>query len=241
MSETFSLPARLALLLAALCAAPAAEARAPQAGRRPSPPPAAAARPEPPKLGAEERELVRGSRAAVIAAGFSAAYFDQHFELFRVVNLPGDRRVVWRFRAAGHETYLSDSVGSYTDEQGRPRNTHSVASTLGAAHDIRPAVTRRRAERLMRACIGEFEGGAIALQPFGPRARTALVFTAASVPPPVPSAPSPAGREDEDRGDHIRQGRRRSPTIYLGAVNLETGRCVKGRAQAGAPRREDPR
>lgn len=256
MSDTFSLPARFRppgfrrmsgrlapLLAAALCAAFVAEARAGQTGRGTPPPSVTSERPEFLKLDEAERELVRGSRAAVIAAGFTPAYFDRHFELFRVVNRPGDRRVVWRFRAAGHETYLADSVGSYADEQGRPRNTHSVSSTLGAARDIRPAVTRRRAERLMRACIGDFEGGAVALQPFGPRARTALVFTAASVPPHAPAAPPAAGQqvEDEPGRDRIRRGRRRSPTIYLGAVDLETGRCVKGRAQAGAPRREDSR
>jgi hypothetical protein len=176
---------------------------------------AAAGRPE---LNESERELVRGSRAAIIGAGFSAPYFDRHFELFRVLDRAGDRRVVWRFRAGGHEAYVEDSVGSYTDERGGRRHTHSAAATLGAAHDIRPAVSRRRAERLMRSCIGQFEGGAVALQPFGPAGRTALVFTAASVP-----------REPPRRG-----GR---PTVYLAAVNLETGRCLKGKAQAGRPRR----
>jgi hypothetical protein len=202
------------------------------------------------KLSEAERELVRGSRAAFVTAGFSEGYFDRHFTPFKVFDRPGDRRVVWRFRAGAHEAYVNDSVGSYRDAQGRRVDTHSVASTLGAARDIRPAVSRRRAERLMRACIGEFEGGAVVFQQLGPRARTALVFTATSAPAAeatgakgaagaqvsAPPAPQPARSAQSDA---IRRGGRKRPPVYVGAVDLETGRCVKGRAQAGAPRPDD--
>jgi len=181
----------------------------------------------------DARRLVRGSREAFLAAGFSAAYFDRHFSPFKVVNLPGDRRVVWRFRAGGHEAYVDDSVGFYTDERGRRVDTHSAASTLAPARDPRRTITRARAERLMRSCIGEFEGGAVVFQRFG--ARTALVFTAASVSTPAtPPAPA-AWAEAAAGGDRLRRGGRKGPPVYVGAVDLETGRCLKGRARAGAP------
>lgn len=186
-----------------------------------------------PSLDESARQLVRGSREAFLAAGFSAAYFDRHFRPFKVVNLPGDRRVVWRFRAGDHEAYVDDSVGFYTDEHGRRVDTHSVASTLGAARDPRRTITRRRAERLMRSCIGEFEGGAVAFQQFG--ARTALVFTAATVSPPATPPTPEAWGESAAGGDRLRRGGKKGPPVYVGAVDLETGRCLKGRARAGAP------
>lgn len=222
----------LALAAAALCAA-SSTAAAQDARPQPAPPA--------PALDAEARELVRSSRAAIIAAGFSAPFFDRHFSPYRVSTSPGDRRVVWRFRAHGHETFVNDSVGSYTDAHGRRLNTHSVAATLAGARDLRRAITRRRAERIMRSCIGEFEGGAVVFQQFGARPRAALVFAAHTPPPPEASAlpanpypPEPAGEADRLRG-----GKKGAP-IYLGAVDLETGRCVKGRAQAGAMPPEAP-
>ena len=192
------------------------------------------AQPDAPAPDEAARQLVRGSREAFLAAGFPAAYFDRHFSPFNVVNLPGDRRVVWLFRAGGHEAYVDDSVGFYTDEGGRRVDTHSVASTFADARAPRRVITRRRAERLMRSCIGEFEGGAVVFQQFG--ARTALVFTAASVSPPAGTqTPAPAWREAAAGGDRLRRGGRKGPPVYVGAIDLETGRCIKGRARAGAP------
>lgn len=216
------------LLAAALCASPALAAG--QTSAPATAPPAAADAPE---LDEDARRLVSGSREAFLAAGFSASYFDRHFSPFKVVNLPADRRVVWRFRAGGHEAYVDDSVGFYTDAGGRRVDTHSVASTLAAARDPRRTITRRQAERLMRACIGEFEGGAVVFQQFG--GRTALVFTAASASPTAPPAPAAAWGETAAGGDPLRRGGRKGPPVYVGAVDLETGRCIKGRARAGAP------
>lgn len=215
------------LLAAALCAAPGLAAGQTSAPSAPPPDAAGAS-----ALDEAARRLVSGSRRAFLAAGFSAPYFDRHFSPFKVVNLPGDRRVVWRFRAGEHEAYVDDSVGFYTDAGGRRVDTHSVASTLAAARDPRPAVTRRRAERLMRACIGEFEGGAVVFQQFD--GRTALVFTAATAPTPAPAS-APAWGEAGAGGDPLRRGGRKGPPVYVGAVDLETGRCIKGRARAGAP------
>ena len=208
---------RLTLVLAAaLCAASAAAAQSPASD----------------DLSEAERELVRSSRAAIIAAGFSAPFFDRHFSPHKVYDAPGDRRVVWRFRAHGHETFVNDSVGSYTDERGRRFNTHSVAATLAGARDIRRAISRQRAERIMRACIGPFAGGSVVFQQFGDPPRAALVFTATTPAAPQPP-PEPA---EAGGGERLGRGGRRGPPLYVGSVDLETGRCLKGRAQAGAPR-----
>ena len=49
------------------------------------------------RLGEGEERLVRDSRAAIVAQGISAHYFDAHFNLSKAAAAPGDRRVVWRF------------------------------------------------------------------------------------------------------------------------------------------------
>jgi hypothetical protein len=224
---------RLAFALAvALCAAAPLEAQT----ARPRTPDA------PPAAGEAERELVRSSRAAIIAAGFSAPFFDKHFSVYKVVNTPGDRRVMWRFRAHGHETYVNDSVGSSADARGRRINTHSAAVTLAGARDLRRAITRRRAERIMRSCIGPFEGGAVVFQQFGPQPRAALVFTASTPPPPEASDLPASTFPSEPSGNaDLQRGGKKGPFMSLGAVDLETGRCVKGVAQVGAPKPDAPR
>lgn len=190
----------------------------------------------------EEERLLRESRAEIVATGFSEAYFDAHFEPVRVMNSPGDRRVIWRFRVNGHEALVNDSVGFYTDAGGRRVDTHTVAATLGETRDIRRTISRRRAERVMRACIGKFEGGAVTYQRFGADGRAALVLTAVSVPPPAPAnANRPAPQSSATQAGGTRQydgpgrGGKKKPFLLIGSVNLETGRCVKGVAQVGSP------
>ena len=221
-------------LAAALCAPAPVAAQRPPRPQAP-PPPAATTVAAASEADKAALELIRSSRAAIIAAGFSAPYFDRHFTPHRVSNSPGDRRVVWRFRGHGYETYVSDSVGSYTDAGGRRLNTHSAAATLAGARDLRRAITRRRAERLMRSCIGEFEEGAVVFQQFGPGPRAALVFTANTRPAAVEPPSSTFPEEPTGAADRTRRGGKKGPPMYLGAVDLETGRCVKGPAQAGPP------
>lgn len=209
----------LALVLAALCAASAHGALA---GR------GAAARQEPDEA---ERALVNGSRAAVIAAGLSPRFFDAHFRLEEVSNRPADRRVVWRLKVGEHEALVSDPVGSYTDERGVRRDAHAVSSLITPARDLRATITRRRAERLMRACIGEFRNGAVVYQLFGAPPRAALVFTAVEAVAPRPAA-APAASPPQTE---IRQGGRKRPPPRIGMLDLETGRCLVGVGQSGSP------
>lgn len=197
------------------------------------------------ELTASERALVKASRAAIIEAGVSADYFDRHFRVARVADSPGDRRVVWTFAIGGHEATVVDAFGFYTDAGGRRVDTHTVAGALGRARDIRRTITRRRAERIMRACIGEFDGGAVVYQAAGDPPRAALVFTAVSSPrPEEPAAraaqapatpPSPQSPPQSSGHDVIKQGGKKKPFLFTGAVDLETGRCTKGVAQVGSP------
>src|SRR5947209_2141651 len=109
------------------------------------------------RLSEAGEKLARDSKAAIIAQGISEIYFDAHFKVLKVVDAPGDRRIVWRFEVNGHEALVNDTVGYYTDARGRVFDTHSIAGALPAAHDITRTISRRRAEQLMRACIGRFE------------------------------------------------------------------------------------
>ncbi len=178
------------------------------------------------ELTPEEELLVRGSRAAIIGTGFSERYFDEHFEAVRVYNSPGDRRVVWRFRLNGYETTVNDSVGFYTDARGRRVDSHMVSASLGRTRDIRKTIPFGRAQQAMKECIGEYSPGSILLQRFDADGRVSLVYTAVSLQP-APGQPPPRGKK--------------KPFLGIGSIDLETGRCIKGVAQAGSPLATDPR
>lgn len=200
------------------------------------------------RLSEAEERLVRDSRAAIVAQGISAPYFDAHFKLFKVSNAQGDRRVIWRFEVNGHAAFVNDTVGYYTDARGRLVDTHTVASALPAAHDIARTISRPRAERIMRACIGRFEGGAVVYRAAGLPERASLIFTASSAPRRA-RRESSAEREREEREARVKKGKPPRQTdaieegddeggepVYLGAVDLETGRCTKGLGIADHPR-----
>ena len=199
------------------------------------------------RLSEAQERLARDSRAAIVAQGISAPYFDAHFKLFKVSDAQGDRRVVWRFEVNGHAAFVNDTVGYYTDARGRLIDTHSVASALPAAHDITRTISRTRAERIMRACIGRFEGGAVVYRAAGLPERASLIFTASSAPRRTRHESS-AEREREEREARAKKGQPPRQTdvieegddeggepVYLGAVDLETGRCTKGLGVADHP------
>lgn len=202
-----------------------------------------------PELTAPEKSLVEGSREAVIRTGMSAEYFDAHFRVERVFDRAGDRRVVWRFAVGGHEALVSDSVGFYT-EGGRRFDTHSVAGSLGTTSDLTRTITRERAERIMRRCLGRFTNPQVEYRAHGPNGVAALLLTAETVILPRVSA---AGREARERVERERRARQRAPgqtrldaddlrrsggerpVILLAAVDLSDGRCTVGRGQVGPP------
>jgi hypothetical protein len=209
---------------------------------------------------ASERALVAGSREAIVKTGISPDFFDRHFHLARVVDRPGDRRVVWRLAVGGHEATVNDSVGFYT-EGARRVDTHSVASTLPQTSDITRTITRRRAEALMRRCIGRFTNPQVEYRAHGAEGRAALLLTAQTTIPRRREEHEREGRgrearerrEREERERKERERRERAqtggtpasdeveaedeegegPVIKLGAVNLVTGECSVGYGQAG--------
>lgn len=200
------------------------------------------------KLTPEEEQLVSGSRAAIIETGFSEQFFNAHFKPTRVFNSPADKRVVWKFSINGYETIINDAIGFYTDERGRRIFTHMVGATLGKTHDIRRTVSRAHAKRLMKACIGAYEGdGSIVYQRFGHAGQAALIFTAVSVPPPARAAAAnklsgpalSANKLEQQAGtpqtEVPRPGGKKKPFLSIGSVDLETGRCTRGVAQVGSP------
>jgi hypothetical protein len=195
-----------------------------------------------PAMNASERALVAGSREAIIKTGITPDFFDEHFRLARVLDRPGDRRVVWRLSVGGYEATVNDSVGYYT-EGPRRVDTHSVAATLSRTSDITRTITRRRAEHLMRRCIGGFLAPQVEYRAHGPEGRAALLLTAHTL--------VPRRREGREREGHERRGRAPSddargldevgaedeggegPVVVLGAVDLVTGACTVGYGQAG--------
>ena len=223
--------------------------------------PGAVAQTAPPKeLTASEKALVAGSREAIIKTGFTADFFDKHFRVARVMDRTGDRRVVWRLSVGGYEATINDSVGYYT-EGARRVDTHSVASAIPLTNDITRTITRRRAELLMRRCIGRFINPQIEYRAHGADGRAALLLTAHTLVPRRREEHEREGRgrearerrEREERERKERERRERAqtggapandvveeegeegegPVVMLGAVDLVTGECSVGYGQAG--------
>jgi hypothetical protein len=214
------------------------------------------AAPAPKDLTAAERALVRGSREAIVKTGITESYFDRHFSVARVVDKPGDRRVVWKFSINGYETTVSDTLGYYT-EGDRRVDTHSVADSLPSTSDITRTITRRQAERIMRRCIGGFTNPQVEYRAHGAAGAAALLLTAQNVINPKTSVRREAreGKERKEREEREERERRERaqrqaggnhqldeleqeddvrdhPIILLGAVDLVTGKCMVGRAQS---------
>lgn len=209
-----------------------------------------------PELTASEKSLVEGSREAVVKTGMSAEYFDAHFRVERVIDRTGDRRVVWRFTIGGHEALVTDSIGFYT-EGGRRFDTHSVAGLLGTTSDLTRTITRGRAERIMRRCLGRFTNPQVEYRAHAPDGAAALLLTAERLVVSRAAAGSEA-REREEREKRERREResrergqsrnsRRTDAVdedeeggdgvvvLFGAVDLSNGSCTKGRGQVGPP------
>jgi hypothetical protein len=185
-------------------------------------------------------ELAQSSRKAIIETGFSAGYFDEHFRLVDVFDKPEDMRVVWRFSINGYEVKVTDALGYYTENQ-RRIYVHSVKNTLGGTHDISRTISRRRAGALMRTCLGRNAGEATVLMRLSPTEKASLYLTAHSI---IGSRLNRAERSRETRsGQRVSKQNPQSDEperevikprrpMYLGYINLETGKCSRDRAVA---------
>ena len=174
--------------------------------------------------------------------GITPTYFSKHFRVQQVVNKTGDRRVVWKFSINEYDTIIVDSIGYYT-EGGKRVNVHGVESLLLATSDITRTISKARALKIMKSCLGAFANPVVEYKADGSR-KAVLVLNAHSIPKSDSPAPNPTPESkkteaspDQNDRDRIREGRQKPrPPIELGSVNLETGKCVKGIGQAGAPK-----
>lgn len=194
------------------------------------------------QLTPSETVLVEGSKQAILATGISEPYFKQHFKLLRVVDKPSDRRVMWQFSVNEHQTVITDAVGYYT-QGGKQVDTHSVAKELGQTSEIHRTVTRARALRIMKSCIGPFDTPSVTYGPVEGRAELLLVAAAR-----VPGEKNKSEREKKREREREERDKRKASAagtdyieseeedaeggtpITLGAVNLRTGKCTRGAA-----------
>ncbi len=193
------------------------------------------------KLTASEAALVEGSKQAILATGISEPYFKTHFKLLSVVDKPSDRRVMWQFSVNEHQTVVTDAIGYYS-QGGKQIDTHSVAKELGQTSEIRRTVTRARALRILKSCIGPFDAPSVTYGPIDGRAELLLVASAR-----MPGEKTKSGREKEREREREERDKRKAAAagtdvieseeeereqfpITLGAVNLRTGKCTKGAA-----------
>jgi hypothetical protein len=185
-------------------------------------------------------ELEQSSRKAIIETGFSARYFDEHFKLVETFDKPGDTRVVWRFSLNEYAVRVTDALGYYTENQKRIY-VHSVKNTLGETRDISRTIPKRRARALMRTCLGRNAGEATVLMRFSPAEKASLYLTAHSI---IASNRNRVERsratgsdqrvnQQNPQSDKLeREEIRPRRPMYLGYINLETGKCSRGRAVA---------
>lgn len=197
---------------------------------------------EKPELTAAEKLLVEGSKKAIIATGISEAYFDSHFKLLKVETKVSDRRVNWLFTVDGYQTLIKDSIGYFT--QGDTKvDTHSVTQTLGHTTEIAKTISRTRALRIMKSCIGKFATPTVEYGPVEGRAQLFMVAEK-KVVKSARQLEEERERERKEREEMIRRSKKQGadeieseegekdlPILVFGYVNLQTGKCTKGSAQ----------
>jgi hypothetical protein len=169
----------------------------------------------------------------------SEGYFDRHFKLVKVINQPGDRRVIWSFSLNEYSTTVNDVLGYYT-ANGKQVDVHSVTSTLGSTSEIKRTISRKKASQLMQRCIGRFVAPAVEFRST-PSGTATIVLTAEAVPhaarpepKKLPESPAPEP-EVQTEGDLIRKKGKKLPPIKVGAIDLQTGKCTQGELLSGPP------
>ena len=195
-------------------------------------------------LTAAEARLMAGSKRAILEAGISEPYFEKHFQLINVMNQPSDRRVVWKYTINEYEAILNDAVGYYTSD-GERIDTHSIKDTLGSAYDIEKTITKKQAEKSMKDCIGKYASQSIMYRSLAVPGKATLYMTATSASKKRDNAER--REREEERRKEAKKGESKKkdsqldaieeeedenegPPVYFGIVNLETGKCTKGKA-----------
>lgn len=162
----------------------------------------------------EADSLVENSKRAIIETGISESYFEKHFKLIKAVNEPADRRVEWSYSVNEYEAQLVDAIGFHTTG-GKHTYVHGIKNQLYSTHEIVKTLPRPRARRILRSCIGEFEGEAMTYRALTVPGKARLYLTGRS------RIIKQQHRTKEPKG---KQG---PQFFYVGFVDVESGKCVK--------------
>ena len=181
-----------------------------------------------------QKALVASSRKAIIATGITESYFDNHFTLLKVFNQSSDKRVMWKFVLNGYEATINDSIGSTS-----VGNAHSVGRTLGQVTEITKTISRPVALRALKRCIGNYSEPYVEFGQVNGRAELFLVGThKAGVKRQAQAEALEREREETvkrsrktTRTDEIEseEGEAEAIPVILGYINLQTGKCTKGK------------
>jgi hypothetical protein len=159
--------------------------------------------------------LVEKSKRAIIETGISEAYFDKHFKLVKTVNDPADRRVEWLYSVNEYEAQLVDAIGFHATG-GQRAFVHGIKNQLYATHEIVKTLPLQRARRILRSCIGKFESESVIYRTLTVPGKARLYLTGRSIP-----------KREQEREPKETEGEQESQFLYVGFVDVETGRCVK--------------
>jgi len=161
--------------------------------------------------------LVERSKRAIIETGISASYFDKHFKLVKTVDDPADQRVEWLFSVNGYEAQLVDAIGFHSTG-GKRVYVHGIKNQLHSTHEIAKTLSLHQARRVLRRCIGKYESESVIYSTLSVPGKAKLYLTGRSVierDRKQERNPKETGGEDEGR------------FLYVGFVDVETGKCVK--------------
>lgn len=161
---------------------------------------------------AEADSLVENSKRAIIETGLSESYFEKHFKLIKAVNEPADRRVEWSYSVNEYEAQLVDAIGFHTTG-GVLTYIHGIKNQLYSTHEIVKTLPRTRARRILRSCIGVFEGEAMTYRALTVPGKARLYLTGRSMIIKPHRTEPPGGKKPR--------------FIYVGFVDVESGKCVK--------------
>jgi hypothetical protein len=190
------------------------------------------------KLDDAQRALVESSKKAIVATGISESYFTSHFTVLKVLNQPSDRRVMWKFAVNGYESIINDSIGS-TSVGSKQINIHSVSRSLGQTREISKTISRPRALRALKSCIGNYAEPYVEL---GQVEGHAELFLVGTQKPKVnrreqADALEREREEAEERSRTIgttdvienEEGEKQKSPVIIGYINLQTGKCTRGK------------
>jgi hypothetical protein len=185
--------------------------------------------------------LAAGSKRVIIETGISEPYFDEHFQLIKVIDQPGDRRIVWKYSVNEYEATVNDAVGYYTGKDGVRVDTHSIKQMLGSTHDIKKTISRKQAESIMKRCIGSYTTPSVIFRSVSGKASLYMMGSSVSK-----KRDSDEKREEERRKRESEKKAQKDKAAeldtlkeeddegerpsYFGLVNLETGKCTRGKA-----------